>query len=359
MLANLLPVAQDCQIELPEAHKRRVGIVGAGVIVDVAHLPAYRQLGLEVAAIADLDTDKASGLAARHEIGRIHASAEALIADDAVEVVDIAVTPWAQPEIARAALAAGKPVLCQKPLALDLAEAEALGREAGTRGVALAVNQQLRFEEGFAAARSMVRRGWIGEPLQVSFHVDITTDFSAWDWFAKRDRMEITYHSIHYFDAIRSVLGEPELVFATGSRAPGQYPVGETRTIATLVYPGEVRALVHSHHENRAGDIEAAFRITGSEGAIRGTLGLLNNYPDGGPDTLEVFSRTLPTDGWLAYPVTQRWIPDAFRGPIASLLNAAATGGQPETSAEDNLGTLRLVDALYRSMETGESQRLR
>lgn len=356
MLDSLLPISDDCRIQLPDERKRPVGIIGTGAIVDVAHLPAYRQLGLEVAAVTDLDLDRARDVAQRHGVAKVHTSAEDLIADDAVEIVDIAVTPWAQPDLARAALKAGKHVLCQKPLALEPEEAASLAQEADHHGRHLAVNQQLRFDEGFAAARSMLRRGWIGEPLQVTFHVDIATDFSAWDWFAKHERMEITYHSIHYLDAIRSLLGDPERVFCTGSKAPGQYPVGETRTISTLVYPGEVRALVHSHHENRAGDNEATFRLTGSEGAIRGTLGLLYNYPHGRPDTVEVSSRTLPTDGWLAYPVTERWLPDAFRGPMASLLNAIAAGEKPETSAHDNVSTVRLVDALYRSMETGESQ---
>jgi predicted dehydrogenase len=130
---------------------------------------------------------------------------------------------------------------------------------------------------------------------------------------------------------------------------------GETRTISTLVFPGNARALVHATHENRAGDPEALFRIDGSEGSIRGTLGLLYDYPHGRPDTLEVNSRALPTDGWLPYPVTRRWIPGAFAGPMASLLRAVAGDGEPYPSARDNLGTIRLVDRLYASMDSGRS----
>ena len=57
----------------------------------------------------------------------------------------------------------------------------------------------------------------------------------------------------------------------------------------------------------------------------------------------------MPTDGWLPYPVTRRWVPDAFLGPVGSLLRAMKDGGEPESGARDNLETLRLVDALYRS----------
>jgi predicted dehydrogenase len=109
---------------------------------------------------------------------------------------------------------------------------------------------------------------------------------------------------------------------------------------------------------NIAGDAEATFRIDGSEGSIKGTLGLLYDYPHGRPDTLSVFSRTLPTDGWLPYPVTTRWLPDAIAGPMGSLLKAVAEDGTPATSGADNLMTIRLVQALYRSMDSGESQRL-
>jgi predicted dehydrogenase len=115
---------------------------------------------------------------------------------------------------------------------------------------------------------------------------------------------------------------------------------------------------VHVTHENLAGDFEATFRIDGSEGAIKGTLGLLYDYPRGRPDTLEVYSRSVPTDGWVPYPVTTRWVPDAFAGPMGSLLEAIATDGVPATAGADNLNTLRLVQALYRSMDSGESQRL-
>lgn len=91
----------------------------------------------------------------------------------------------------------------------------------------------------------------------------------------------------------------------------------------------------------------ALFRIDGSEGAVKGTLGLLYDYPHGRPDTLQVFSRSVPTDGWLVYPVTSRWLPDAFAGPMASLLRSIATGEPPPTAAADNVRTVQLVHALY------------
>jgi predicted dehydrogenase len=118
-----------------------------------------------------------------------------------------------------------------------------------------------------------------------------------------------------------------------------------------LEYAGETRAFLRSFHKNRSGDPRAEFRIDGTKGSIRGTIGLMYDYPKGRADTLEISSRVLPTDGWLPYAVTSRWIPTAFIGPMASLLESVATNGTPITNARDNLDTLRIVHALYESGE--------
>ncbi len=167
-------------------------------------------------------------------------------------------------------------------------------------------------------------------------------------------RLEIYFHSIHYVDTIRAFLGDPTAVFGTQWRRPGQKPVGETRTVSVLLYPGDVRAVILANHENVAGDNEARFRIDGSEGSIKGTIGLLYDYPKGRVDTVELSSRVIPTDGWVPYPVTRRWIPDAFLGPVGSMFRAIAEGGEAETSGRDNLQTLRVAEALYQSGETGQ-----
>ena len=124
------------------------------------------------------------------------------------------------------------------------------------------------------------------------------------------------------------------------------------RAIAT---PAIWSALVQTNHTNGYGDARAEFRIEGTAGVIKGTLGLLYDYPRGRPDTLQITSSALGTDGWLTYPVTTRWIPDAFLGPMGSVLAAVAGGPAPRSTGRDNLGTLALVEALYASVDTGES----
>jgi predicted dehydrogenase len=350
------PVARAVDLAVPAEHRRGIAVVGAGAIVDNAHLPAYRSAGLDVVGILDLDVDRAKDVATRHGVDRVYGTLDELLDDDAVEVVDVAVVAEAQPAIVRAAAATGRHLLCQKPFAPDLATARELVDVADAAGVRVAVNQQMRFEEGIAAARAIAEQGWIGEPTAMTFHVDIATDFTAWDWLVGSERLEVAYHSIHYVDSIRSILGDPRSVFCVGGRRPGQAPVGETRTMTTLVFDDGVSAGLHVNHENITGDVRAEFRLDGSEGSVRGTIGLLYDYPHGRPDTVELSSRVLPTDGWLPYPVTHRWIPDAFVGPMSGLLRWIATGEEAPTSARDNLGTLALVDALYASQASGTAQ---
>lgn len=336
-------------IMVADEHKLPIAIVGAGEIVDLAHLPAYKEHGLQIVGITDIDKEKAEDVASRHGIPRVYGSAQEIAADPNVAVVDIGVFPWAQYEVAVPLLDAGKDLLCQKPLSYDYDEAARLVAHAEKCKRRLAVNQQLRFSESVAAARAMVHAGWIGEPFEMSWDFHVYTPWENWAWVAEQPRLDINQFTIHPLDSVRYILGDPLYAYGTQAREPGQPEAGETRTISVLEFAGETRAFLRSFHKNRTGDPRAEFRIDGTEGSIRGTIGLMYDYPRGRADTLEINSRVLPTDGWLPYAVTSRWIPTAFIGPMASLLEAIATNGTPLTNGRDNLGTLRIVHALYKS----------
>ncbi|MBL7256233.1 Gfo/Idh/MocA family protein [Paractinoplanes lichenicola] len=352
MLEQLQPIAQACDLTVPAELRKTIGVVGAGAITQVAHLPAYRKAGLTVAGISDLSPERAEQACRDFGLPRTYTLDE-MLADETVEIVDVAVVPEAQPEIVRRALDAGKHVLAQKPLAVDSKLGAELVEAARTAGRSLVVNHQMRYGEGMAAARAMAAAGWIGDVTAVIIDVDIETDFTAWDWLVTSPRLDLMYHSIHYFDTVRALLGDPSSVYCVGGRRPGQAVAGETRTLTTLAYDDGRRALVKVNHENHTGDQSATFRIDGSEGSIRGTIGLLYDYPHGRPDTVEVNSKRLPTDGWLPYPVTTRWIPDAFAGPMRALMFEIAGRGPAPTTAADGLRTLQLVETCYASLASG------
>lgn len=355
MIEQFKEIANAVRLEVAPSDRRRIGICGAGGIVDGAHLPAYQKAGLEVVAIFDVDSDKAREVAAKHNIPRIYLTLEELLADKDVEVVDIAVPAEAQPAIFAKVASAKKHILAQKPFATSVSAGQLMAAQAAENGIIAAVNQQLRFEEGVAAAHKMVELGWIGKVSNISINVNLMTPWELWPWAKDLSRLEVMLHSIHYHDLIRWFLGDAKSVFCAAGRTEGQFPRGETRTISTAIYDDGVTSLVHANHVNRGGDNYAEYRIDGDKGSIRGSLGLLYDYPVGRVDTLEVNSQVLPTDGWLPYPVTTRWFPDAFIGTMGSVMGAISTGAPLRSSVAENIGTLKMVEALYQSMDSGKS----
>jgi predicted dehydrogenase len=335
---------------------RGIGIIGCGGIVSGAHLPAYRAAGLRVVAVHDVDRSKAEEVAARFGIATVADSSEALIATEGVDIVDIAVPPWVQPSIVPIAAEAGKHMLCQKPLALDYATALAEVETAEAAGVLLAVNQQMRWDAGVAASRDLIGRGVIGDVFSAEILVSIATPWHLWPWLAEAPRLEVTYHSLHYQDALRSIMGDPVAVTSVHGRHPEQAPVrGETITRTVLEYANGAQSLVAVNHFDLHAEPSAALRFLGTRGALEGTIGLLYDYPHGRPDTLELWR-----DAQLVrrYDFDTMWIPDAFLGPMADLMDAIESGRAPVTNGRDNLGTIAVVEAAYRSAAEHRSVRL-
>ncbi len=326
-----------------------IGIVGAGAIVRSAHLPAYTNAKFRVEAICDREPERAEAAAREFGIPCWCGSHQELLAQPGVDIVDIAVPPAFQPEIARAALAARKHLLCQKPLAESFEQARRLVEDAERAGVKLAVNQQMRWDPLIRSTHELLHAGKLGQPVNVALEVSVTTDWAQWPWIPGGPRLDLLLHSIHYFDSLRFLLGEPEWIFSALGKYPGQQEAAETRSVSTLSFPGGVLAHVAVHHKNWADDWFATFRVEGTEGVVRGTFGHLYDYPVGRPDTMEYRLRS--EDHWRSVEFREKWFPDAFAGPMGSLVEAVASGGEPATSGRDNLRTLALVFAGYRSAE--------
>ena len=338
----------DYKPHLPAKMDYGIAIVGCGGIVNYAHLPAYKQYQLNVVGCYDVNREAAEKTAQTHGIPKVYASLDELIADPDVEIVDIAVQPWHQLEIARQVIAAGKHLLCQKPLSDTFAEAVEIVRLAEEAGVKLAVNQQMRWDQGIRASHTLIRKGWIGEPTDATIQVSVSTPWEMWPWLAGVQRLEVMYHSIHYIDSIRFLFGDPQWVTSRHARSPLQGSVrGETKTITVMDYASGLQVLIAANHYNQTDEQFAIFRFIGTEGVISGTLGLMYNYPHGRPDTLVWSSKKYYPDRRFEAKLEGMWIPDAFIGPMASLMQAIQEDGVPETNGADNLNTLRIVNAAY------------
>lgn len=335
------------RLSLPPKHDYGIGIVGCGGIVNYAHLPSYRQHHLNVVACYDKDPEAAINTAKGHGIPRVASSLDEILSDPAIEIVDIAVTPQAQAGIAAQAIGAGKHLLCQKPLSDTYANALKIVELADEAGVKLAVNQQMRWDAGIRVAKQLIEQGALGTAADARIEVSIRTPWHMWPWIAQSERLEVMFHSIHYIDSVRYLFGDPLRLTAFHTKWPDQPETGETRTQTIFEYPGDLRVLIDVNHHDWS-DTYAVFRFLGDGGIIKGTLGLLYDYPTGRVDTLAYQPNREPL-AWHEAALTTRWIPDAFIGPMASLMEAIQTGGEPLTAGRDNLGTLRCVFGAYQS----------
>src|SRR5262245_6341455 len=110
---------------LPRRKDLRIGILGSGFIVNDCHLVAYRKAGFNPVAIASRNRQKAARVADRHSIPKVYDSAEQLLNDPSIEVLDIAVPPNAQLGLIKAACERRtvKGILAQKPLGVNYGEA--------------------------------------------------------------------------------------------------------------------------------------------------------------------------------------------------------------------------------------------
>jgi len=347
----------DYKPHLPPKTDYGIALVGAGGIVNFAHLPAYRKAGFKVLGCYDIRAEAAEQTARAHNMPRVYRSLDELLNDPSVEIVDIAVRPWDQLQVVQQVTAAHKHLLCQKPLSDQYADAVEIVRLANAAGVKLAVNHQLRWGPGIRAAKRLLEDGWLGDLIEAQFMVSTLTPFEYWPWMADYPRYDILLDSIHYIDAFRFLFGDPEWVTSRHARLPGQSFRGETKTITIWDYPNDFQALVAQNAHDWSTDRYAFCRILGREGWARSTLRSALEYPNVQPDTIEWLSRERYPGTRFNLTLEGTWIPDAFVGPMAGLMEAIQTGGRPPTAGEDSLGTLRVVEACYRSAAENRSVR--
>ncbi len=354
-----LPFEIDYKPHLGKKTDYGIGFVGTGGIVQYAHIPAYKKAGFRIVACHDINLETAQRVAREHGIPKVYATLDELLADPEVEIVDIAVQPWNQLAVVEKVAAAKKHMLCQKPLAPTLGDAIKVVQAAKRAGVKQAVNHQMRWDAGIRASKDLICRGIIGQPTDAQIQVNVATPWHMWPWLAAVDRLEVTFHSIHYIDAMRYLFGDPEWVTSRHARYAKQGNVkGETKTVTIMDYANGLQALIAVNHYNEYAEPFAIFRFIGTEGAIDGTIGLLYNYPTGRPDTLEITSEQFGKGVKIVPTLDLMWIPDAFMGTMASLMTAIETDTEPQdNNTEDNLNTLRLVHAAYISAAENRSVR--
>jgi len=342
---------------LDAVNSRPILLIGAGGIVQDAHLPGYRKAGFQVAGICDIDWQRAQRVAERFGVEKVYGEPASAIAQASPETIfDIAIPPGNILDILPL-LPDRSAVLIQKPMGLDIGQARAIRDLCRKKKLIAAVNFQLRFAPPITAAKEMIAQGLIGEVHEMEVRINVFTPWHLWPFLEDLPRVEIPMHSIHYLDLIRSFLGEPTAIWARTSKHPCTPKLASARSSMILDYGDWVRAMVTTNHGHKYGphNQEAFVKWEGNRGAIKVTLGLLMDYPKGVPDRFEYcILESAGPPVWHTRPIEGSWFPDGFIGVMQSLMSFLdGTSPVLPTSVEDAYRTMELVEAAYQSDASG------
>jgi predicted dehydrogenase len=157
----------------------RVAVVGGGFISCSRHLPAYKKIPdkVHVVGLSDLNLAAAKNVANRFGVERAYADAGEMIAAERPHIVDICTPPATHAKVARLAAAAGCNVLIEKPMALTVADCDAIVSAARNAGVQICVAHTGLFYEPFVRARAMVENGEIGRFAGMRVIISTPTDY--------------------------------------------------------------------------------------------------------------------------------------------------------------------------------------
>lgn len=165
-----------------------VGIIGTGFGLS-AQLPGFRACdGAEVIALCGRNPERTRRLAERHSIAHAFSDYRAMLQLDAIDLVSIVTPVSLHHPMTMAALGAGKHVLCEKPMAMDLAEATGMLEAAESSSLVHLIDHELRFNPTRVRLKELLDAGYAGE----IYHATITTssnfradpDVRPWDWWS-------------------------------------------------------------------------------------------------------------------------------------------------------------------------------
>jgi len=341
---------------LPRKRDYRIGAIGAGFIMRDIHLVAYQNAGFNVVAIASKDTEQARATAALRGVPKVYDTWQELLADERIEVLDIAVPPAAQPAIVHAALEHKhiRGILAQKPQAMSYREARGMVAACERAGVKFCVNQNMRYDHSIRALKTVLRRGYLGEPVLATIDMRAIPHWQP--WAKEYGGVTVAFMSIHHLDSFRYLFGDPEYVYASSRKDPRHdFPHRDGIVLYILEYANGMRAAAWDDtwtgpsREGGAADIYIKWRVEGTAGMADGTIGW-PGYPARAPSTMRFTTQQQP-GCWFAPTWPQVWFPDAFEGTMGELLCSLEENRESVLSGRDNLNTVALVEACYRSLE--------
>ena len=347
----------------------RVGIVGCGNIAD-NHFQALTALPhVEVVGVADVDRARARSFAGERGIPRAVTSLADLL-ELGLDAVTVCTPHPSHEDVVTAAARAGVHVLCEKPLAVDVAAAERMVAAAEQHQIILGTVFQRRFWPAAQNIRAAIDDGLLGTPMlghcQVLLHRGADYYRSAgWrgTWSADGGGVLMT-QAIHYTDLLQWFMGEPVEVSAKAGAFVLSDVIEVEDTAAAIITFSSGAIATLSATVTAAPSLGTRITITGSRG---GTVSLAE-YPEGAdavndvwtlppqPRATSVFASGLAADIPVA-EVNAALLP-LHRQQLADFVDAVRTGRPPAVPGRQAMTSLLMVQAVYESARSGQPVRL-
>jgi len=333
-----------------------IAIIGCGW-AGIRHAKAFADQGEQLRWAVDTSLDRANGIA------RLQAGAQATcdvndaLKDPSVTAVDICLPHNLHGEFAVAAAIAGKHILCEKPLAVSLAEADRMIQSAEKAHVILMVAENEVFSPLYLRVRDLIQANAIGKPVLVQMVRGCYLEQSfrmQRPWFLDQRAAGggiMMSGGVHDFEKLRMIVGEVASVFAL--RAPQRFAEmqGDDTSVAMFKFAnGAIGIMTQSYLMKSAltasGIEEHSLRIEGETGSIRAV------GTNGGRITI---FRDTTSDGQLSgFPSESDIVVpevDTFGLEIAHFIDCIKNGSEPITAGSRMRRSLELVIAAYKSMK--------
>jgi predicted dehydrogenase len=353
----------------------RGALIGTGSIAP-HHLVAWQRVpDVQIVALCNRTIEKARALGQRFGIDadHIYQDPDDLLAHESnLQFVDIATAPDLHRSQTEAAARRGLHVLCQKPLAPSLEDAQSMLATCQAAGVLLSVNENWRWRAWYRQVQQHLRQGTLGRLryVRITDHHNVTLDRAdrgeppllvRQAYTRSMPRLLVFEWGIHIIDTLRMLLGEPQWIHAHMAHV-SPYCAGEDRALMMLGFGELVACLDFSWASHVPDSLPSLLEEAVFEGDS-GSLALVPNRGEG--DCLRLVQplppERVPLDQGRAWSplVTQVW--PAHDGDIAAAYQASydaahkhfieclRQGRLPETHAGDNLNTLRAAFAAYQS----------
>ncbi len=311
-----------------------VGLIGAGRISKL-HLDSIGRHtdSMKVVALCDPDREVVEKRAAEYGIEHTYGALEDMIEQESLNVAIVCTPTPIRKKVMLPLIEAGIPIFCEKPFAETYAEAKQIEQAAREAGIAVAVNQNFRRHFAFSIARPIIESGRLGRPL----HLMQTTVYRRRDkgWRLDRKRYVLAVMSIHWFDGYRYLLGdEPEQVYCQSVNSPVTSG-GEDTAVSVILRFRNGAVVTLSESFSSFSDL-ASCSLDCENGGLQLGFDCMTEVRAGG----QTIEHKNPYD-----------ISEASYWLLNDLTEAAANGHEPETSATDNLKSIRIMEAAYLSAE--------